>query len=100
MTGCGEEVTGTEPVVATKATEAHVCKTTADLAQLQAEIEELNTHCTALSAMCAGITLVELFESEFVKLDGALAGHTIAKLICGGIFKDENQDKAPIIPWS
>eukprot|EP00957_Ditylum_brightwellii_P066193 5023224-Ditylum_brightwellii.AAC.1 len=49
--------------------------------------------------MCTGITLIKLFESEFVDVDSTLAGHMIAMLICEGIFKDENQDKAPIISW-
>eukprot|EP00957_Ditylum_brightwellii_P071708 5451294-Ditylum_brightwellii.AAC.1 len=50
--------------------------------------------------MCTGFTLVELFESDFIEFDVAIAGHTIALLICEGIFKDKKQDKAPIIPLS
>eukprot|EP00957_Ditylum_brightwellii_P119300 9101502-Ditylum_brightwellii.AAC.1 len=65
-----------------------------------AEIEELNTCCVTLSTILTGITLVKLFESEFVKLDGTLADHMIATPTGGGIFKDENQGKALIIPWS
>eukprot|EP00957_Ditylum_brightwellii_P036567 2770617-Ditylum_brightwellii.AAC.1 len=50
--------------------------------------------------MHTGVTPVQLFKSEFIKLDGTLAGHTIATSVCGGIFRDENQDNKPIIPWS
>eukprot|EP00957_Ditylum_brightwellii_P103291 7872358-Ditylum_brightwellii.AAC.1 len=46
------------------------------------------------------MTPVKLFEAEFVKLDVTSAGHMIATLLCEGIFKDKNQDKEPIIPWS
>eukprot|EP00957_Ditylum_brightwellii_P167545 12754770-Ditylum_brightwellii.AAC.1 len=99
MAGRGHEITGIESIVATDATESHICTTTTDLAQLQAEIEELNTGCTVLSTMRSGITPVELFESNFIKLDEALAGHMIAMSICGGIIKNKNQAKAQIIPW-
>eukprot|EP00957_Ditylum_brightwellii_P087925 6695806-Ditylum_brightwellii.AAC.1 len=50
--------------------------------------------------MCTGITPIKLFESEFIKLDGTIADQSIAVVICGGVFKDKNQDKALIIPWS
>eukprot|EP00957_Ditylum_brightwellii_P161343 12284962-Ditylum_brightwellii.AAC.1 len=50
--------------------------------------------------MHTSITLVELCQSEFIELDSTLADHTIATQICGGIFKDENQEKELIIPWS
>eukprot|EP00957_Ditylum_brightwellii_P082842 6298050-Ditylum_brightwellii.AAC.1 len=91
---------GFEPVVAIEATEAYTRTAAADLVQLQAEIEELNTHHITLNAIRNGITPVELFQSKFIKLDGTLAGYTIAMPICGGIFKGKNQDKAPIITWS
>eukprot|EP00957_Ditylum_brightwellii_P211334 15366058-Ditylum_brightwellii.AAC.1 len=39
-------------------------------------------------------------EPTFIELNSTLEGHTIATLICGGIFKDKNQDKVLIIPWS
>eukprot|EP00957_Ditylum_brightwellii_P211792 15366604-Ditylum_brightwellii.AAC.2 len=90
----------TELAVATGVTEGNLCDATTDLAQLQAEIEELNACCTTLSTLHTGMTSVELFEYEFVKLDFALAGHMIATQLCGGIFKDKNQDKEPIIPSS
>eukprot|EP00957_Ditylum_brightwellii_P103909 7916829-Ditylum_brightwellii.AAC.1 len=90
----------TEPAIATEVTKDDLHDAAEDLVQLQAEIEELNTPCVILSAMRTGMTLIKLFESKLVKLDDTLAGHTIATLICGGIFKDENQDKALIIPWS
>ena len=100
MAGHSEERARTEPKVVTEVTEAHIHNATADLVQLQAGIEELNSHCAILSTMHTGITPFELFESEFVKLDGALAGQAINMPICGGIFKDKNQDKTLIIPWS
>eukprot|EP00957_Ditylum_brightwellii_P061776 4687852-Ditylum_brightwellii.AAC.1 len=100
MAGCSKGVRGTECMVATEATEFHLRDAAEDLVQPQVEMEELNACCTTLNTMRICITPVKLFQSEFVKLDGALAGHTIAMLICGGIFKDKNQDKAPIIPWS
>eukprot|EP00957_Ditylum_brightwellii_P163117 12420569-Ditylum_brightwellii.AAC.1 len=33
--------------------------------------------------MQTDIALIILFDSEFIELDSALAGHTIAMLICG-----------------
>eukprot|EP00957_Ditylum_brightwellii_P191987 14615577-Ditylum_brightwellii.AAC.1 len=96
--GKGKE--GTEPALGTEATKVHVYTATKEEGWLQAEIIELNKCCTALSTKHTGITPVELFQSEFIELDGAPAGHTIAMLICGGIFKDKNQDKELIIPWS
>eukprot|EP00957_Ditylum_brightwellii_P039905 3021174-Ditylum_brightwellii.AAC.1 len=95
-----KEKEGTGPAVAPVATEAYICNARDKVVQLHEEIMQLNLHCTTLSTMRTGITLVQLFESEFIKLDSTVAGHTIATPICRGIFKDKNQDKEPIIPWS
>eukprot|EP00957_Ditylum_brightwellii_P121452 9262556-Ditylum_brightwellii.AAC.1 len=52
-----------------------------------------------LSARCTGLSQVVVF-TDAINLDAILAYHAIVTLICGGIFKDKNQDKTPIIPWS
>eukprot|EP00957_Ditylum_brightwellii_P177075 13489235-Ditylum_brightwellii.AAC.1 len=100
MAECSEEVMGTEPALAPEATEAHIHDAQDKIVQLHEEVMQLNSCCTTLSAMCTGVTLVQLFESKFIELDSALAGHTIATPFCGGIFKDKNQDKELIIFWS
>eukprot|EP00957_Ditylum_brightwellii_P000635 49313-Ditylum_brightwellii.AAC.1 len=96
----GEEVTGIEPAVAPEATEAHICNAQDEIAHLHEKVVQLNLCHATISVMCTGITPAQLFDSDSIKLDSALLGHTIATQICGGIFKDKNQDKEPIIPWS
>eukprot|EP00957_Ditylum_brightwellii_P130723 9972923-Ditylum_brightwellii.AAC.1 len=90
---------GTEPTAATEVTGANLCFNSAYLVQVGAKIVDLNQLLALLSTRCTYPTPVKLFEAEFVKLDVTLAGHTIAMLLCGGIFKDKNQDKELIIPW-
>eukprot|EP00957_Ditylum_brightwellii_P176686 13457407-Ditylum_brightwellii.AAC.1 len=98
MAGCSEEKEETEPTVATEATEVTIHNDIEEVARLHIETIELNKCCTMLSTKCTGIASVELFQSEFIKLDGALECCMIAMLICRGIFKDDNQDKESIIP--
>eukprot|EP00957_Ditylum_brightwellii_P186158 14172551-Ditylum_brightwellii.AAC.1 len=57
MTGCGKEAMGTESVVATKVTEVNLCNGASDLAQVQAEIVELNACYATSSARHTGVTL-------------------------------------------
>eukprot|EP00957_Ditylum_brightwellii_P045419 3442815-Ditylum_brightwellii.AAC.1 len=58
----------------------------------------VNTRHTATTV--PGVTPVDLFETECVKLDFTVAGHIIVTLLCGGIFKDKTQEKQLIIQWS
>eukprot|EP00957_Ditylum_brightwellii_P100061 7625483-Ditylum_brightwellii.AAC.1 len=91
---------GRKPAVATVATEAHICNAQGKIEQLCEEVIQVNLHHTTLSAIHTGITHVQLFESEFIKFDITLAGHTIDSPIYGGIFKNKNWDKELIISWS
>eukprot|EP00957_Ditylum_brightwellii_P135975 10369784-Ditylum_brightwellii.AAC.1 len=96
------ESTETEPpAVETIATEGAIYNTEAEVMQLQEEIAELEARCKALrlSTRPSRPELGTLF-NDFVDLDAKIAGHTIAMPIFGGIFKDKNQDKELIIPWS
>eukprot|EP00957_Ditylum_brightwellii_P005394 411329-Ditylum_brightwellii.AAC.1 len=94
---------GTTPMVIIEVTEAQLYKAAEDLAQVQAEIAKLNSHCATLSARCnmnrvPDMTPDKLFETEFVELDITLADHMIPTLLCGGIFNDETHDKKLTIP--
>eukprot|EP00957_Ditylum_brightwellii_P065007 4931038-Ditylum_brightwellii.AAC.1 len=88
-----------EPPVEIEVTKGTIHDTAAELVQLKEKVVWLDSRCEKLSARCAGLEPVVLF-ANFVNLDTALAGHKIATTICEGIFKDKNQDKTLIIPWS
>eukprot|EP00957_Ditylum_brightwellii_P190655 14513858-Ditylum_brightwellii.AAC.1 len=89
----------------TATTESIIHKTEEAATQAQANIGKLEACGATSSTRCTtttvpNVTPVELFETKFVKLDVALAGHTIVTLICRGIFKDMTHENQPIIPWS
>eukprot|EP00957_Ditylum_brightwellii_P084436 6420993-Ditylum_brightwellii.AAC.1 len=87
----------TEPPVEIEVTEGVIYDSAVELVQLQEEIIWLEARSAILSTRCAGLTPEVLF-TDFVDLDVALAGHTIAMPICRGIFKGKNQAKCRSFP--